>query len=62
MDRTEENRELIKTICDVQKENNDGGIYERVFRQMLVQTAYIADISQSLALIADNLNKGSEAN
>ena len=58
MNRTEENRELIKTIHDVQKENIGGGLLERVIHEMIVQTAYIADISQSLALIADNLNGG----
>lgn len=60
MNRTEANLETIKTISEIRKNNsNEGvGMIERMTSELCFIEAYLADISRSLAVIADKMREG----
>ena len=60
MNRTEDNLETIKTISEIRKNNgNEGvGMIERMTTELCFIEAYLADISRSLAVIADKMKEG----
>ena len=60
MNRTEDNLETIKVISEIRDKNGNIGIVERAVSELCFIEAYLADISRSLAVIADKMKEGDE--
>lgn len=64
MSRVEENRELIENMTNLAKEKPSGTFEEMTVFQLGVIATMLADISQSLAILADKaeseVNNGDE--
>lgn len=64
MSRVEENKELVKFMTNLIKEKSSGTFEEMTYVQMGTIVTMLADISQSLAILADKaeseVNNGDE--
>ena len=54
MTRSEDNWKLINEFT--KRKNNVSGVAESIASEMIYQTAFLMDISRSLAIIADKLS------